>query len=184
MSFCRHEFPWLSCAIHLNYPSFPKGLLDYIWCPYRVVDKFLLVHQHLHVRVKGSIGECHLWVPLYFSSSVPNVLFVLVLEMGGTWPYRCCFVGCCFQDLFNIACSVLVQFPSSIFSICLVSVHVVHPYSSIYCTPAWKKLRFILTDKSHFHIIDKLSIAVHAFASHILMSFSVDEMLLLRYEDH
>ena len=30
--------------------------------------------------------------------------------------YSCCFVGCCFQDLFNIAHSILVQFPSTFFS--------------------------------------------------------------------
>ena len=34
--------------------------------------------------------------------------------------------------------------PSSFFSSRLVSVHVVHPYSSIDTTAAWKKLRFIL----------------------------------------
>ena len=49
------------------------------------------------------------------------------LEMGGRWPYSCCFVGCCFQNLFNIAHSILVQFPSSFFFIHLVSILVVHP---------------------------------------------------------
>ena len=44
-----------------------------------------------------------------------------------------------------------------------------------------KKLRFILSDKSDFHMINNLSVAVHDFASCILTSFSVDEMLLLRY---
>ena len=44
-------------------------------------------------------------------------LIWIVLEMRGKWPYRCCFLGCCFQDLFNIARSILVQFPSSFFSI-------------------------------------------------------------------
>ena len=28
--------------------------------------------------------------------------------MGGKWPYSCCFVGCCLQDLFNTARSVLL----------------------------------------------------------------------------
>ena len=28
--------------------------------------------------------------------------------MGGRWPYSWCFVGCCLQDLFNIARSILV----------------------------------------------------------------------------
>ena len=65
--------------------------------------------------------------------------------MGGKWPYSCYFVECCLQDLFNIACNILVKLPSSLFSIHLVSVHVMHPYCSIDTTTAWKKLRFILS---------------------------------------
>ena len=64
------------------------------------------------------------------------------------------------------------------FSICLVSVHVMHPYSSINTTAAWKKLRFILSVRSDFHMTDSQPKAVHAFASHVLMSVSVDETLL------
>ena len=37
----------------------------------------------------------------------------------------------------------------------------VHPYSSIDTTAAWKKLRFILSVGSDFHMTDSLSIAVH-----------------------
>ena len=48
-------------------------------------------------------------------------------------------------------------------------------------TAAWKKLRFILSVTSDFHIIDSLLIAVHAFANLVLMSFSVDSTLLPRY---
>ena len=55
-----------------------------------------------------------------------------------------------------------------------------HPYSSIDTTAAWKKLRFILSVRSDFHMIDNLSIAVHAFVSRVSMSFSVDETLLPR----
>ena len=40
-----------------------------------------------------------------------------------------------------------------------------HPYSSIDATAAWKKLRFILSVRSDFHIIDSLLIAVHAFVN-------------------
>ena len=32
----------------------------------------------------------------------------IVFVMGGRWPYRCCLVGCCRQDLFNIARNILV----------------------------------------------------------------------------
>ena len=107
------------------------------------------------------------------------LLFGWGLETGGRWPYNC-FVGCCFQDLFHIARSNLVQFPPSLFSVRLINIHVVHPYSRIDTTDACKKLCFILLDKSDFRMIDKLSIAVHDFAMRILMSFSVDVTLLPR----
>ena len=32
----------------------------------------------------------------------------IVIMMGGRWPYSWCLVGCCRQDLFNIARSILV----------------------------------------------------------------------------
>ena len=32
----------------------------------------------------------------------------IVFVMGGRWPYSWCFVGCCLQDMFNIARSILV----------------------------------------------------------------------------
>ena len=35
-------------------------------------------------------------------------LTLIVFEMGGKWQYSCCFVGCCLQDLFNIARSILM----------------------------------------------------------------------------
>ena len=55
----------------------------------------------------------------------------IVFVMGGRWLNSWCLVGCCRQDLFNIALNILVQLPSSFFSSRLVSVQVVHPYSSI-----------------------------------------------------
>ena len=100
--------------------------------------------------------------------------------IGGRWLYGCCFLGYCLQDLFNIARSILVKLPSSLLSIRLVNVHLMHPYSSIDTTAALKKLHFILSVRSDFHMADSLSIAVLAFASRVLMSFSVDEMLLRR----
>ena len=47
-------------------------------------------------------------------------------------------------------------------------------YSSIDTTTAWKKLRFILSVRSDFHMTDSLSIPVYAFACSVLMSVSVD----------
>ena len=35
-------------------------------------------------------------------------LICIVFVMGGKWPYSWCLVGCCRQDLFNIALNILV----------------------------------------------------------------------------
>ena len=43
-------------------------------------------------------------------------LIWIVFVMGVRWPYSCCFVGCSFQDLFNIARSILVQLSSSLYN--------------------------------------------------------------------
>ena len=93
-----------------------------------------------------------------------QLLFYWVLPPG--------FVQCCSQHSCVIAVKLFLH---------TVSLRpLVHPYSSIDTTAAWKKLRFILPVSSDFHMTDRLSIAVHAFASHVLMSFSVDETLLPR----
>ena len=103
----------------------------------------------------------------------------IVFVMGGRWPYSCWFVGCFLHDLFNIASSILVYLLSSFFSSCLISFHVVHPYSSIDTTAAWKKkLLFILSVRPDFHITDRLSLAVHVFARRVSMSVSVDIVYL------
>ena len=64
-----------------------------------------------------------------------------VLEIGSRWLNSCCYVGCCFQDLFNVAHSTLVEQPSGFFSLCLVSVYVVHPYSKIDTTATRKNFK-------------------------------------------
>ena len=56
------------------------------------------------------------------------------------------------QNCLQHSCVVAVK----LFSICLVSIHVVHPYSSIDTTAAWKKLRFISSVKSDFYMTDSL----------------------------
>ena len=47
----------------------------------------------------------------------------IVFVIGGRWPYSWCLVGCCRQDLFKIARSILVWLPSSFFSSRFVRVH-------------------------------------------------------------
>ena len=55
----------------------------------------------------------------------PTCLVWMVLEMGGRWPCSSCFEGYCFQDLFNIACSIRVQILSSCFPLYAVCIHTV-----------------------------------------------------------
>ena len=94
----------------------------------------------------------------------------MIFEIGDWWPYSYYFVGYCFQELFNIARSILVQLPSNFFSVRVVSVQVMNLYSSMNTAAAWKKLCFILSDRSDFHKTDSLPTTVHAFASRVLIS--------------
>ena len=97
-------------------------------------------------------------------------VILIVFMIGGWWAYSCCFVGSCIDDLFYLTRSILVQLPSSFFSIRLVSVHVVDRYSCIDTTTAWKKLHFILWVRSDFHMSNSLSRAGHTFVSHVSVS--------------
>ena len=143
------------------------GLLMYILWVYRAVGDL--------------VGQQTLACP-YFSNTIPHLVhFIWMgLEIGGLLPYNCCFVGCCLQDLFNIARSILEQFLSSFFCICLVSIHIVELTQLL----LGRNCIFILSDDSDFNMIYNLLIVVHALVCCILMSFSVDEILLLRDITH
>ena len=52
-------------------------------------------------------------------------------------------------------------------------------HSTDLATPT-KNSQNILSERSDFHMIDYLPVAVHAFPLCILISFSVDEILLVR----
>ena len=76
---CKDFQNSLSLFIGCYHQSLPAGLPDYILYPHRPdVDKFLLVCQHLHVHVKGSIQKDHLCVRSCFSNSVHMSFFVFV----------------------------------------------------------------------------------------------------------
>ena len=62
----------------------------------------------------------------------------IVSMIDSWWTYRCCFKGFYLQDLFNSARSIFVYLPPIFFTIRLVSIHVVHLYTSIDMTAAWK----------------------------------------------
>ena len=59
------------------------------------------------------------------------------------------FYGSCFQDLFKIPCSIIVQFLSNLFWI-FVNVHIVH----IVVRTQLQLIRNPSLDRSNFHVID------------------------------
>ena len=105
----------------------------------------------------------------------------MVWGMGSRWPYSCCFVGCCSQNLFIIDCSILVPLLFSFSPDALsASMGCIHEVLWIRLLLG-KKLRFISSDRPNLYVTDSPSRALLAFASHALMSFSVDKTLLPRY---
>ena len=98
----------------------------------------------------------------------------IVFVMGGRWPYSWCFVGCCRQDLFNIACKFLCncRLPYSQ-AVLLASKWCIHTAVLTWPLPGRNCVSFYQSG-----LISIWSIAVHAFVSRMSMSFSVDETLL------
>ena len=107
-------------------------------------------------------------------------LIWIILEVGSRELYSCFFVGFCFQDLFNIASSSLVHFPSNFFFWRFVSIHVVRPHSRMGTTSAWKKTPFYFSERSEFHMLDSLLTVYHGFTRRMATVCSVDLILLPR----
>ena len=143
LSFCHHHHPLaqislaLSCHLLLSSIALSRScistellLIGSSWSPYPCSSVWRGPPEYITYELaltSPAVSACLVY------------LIWMVFEMGGWCLYNCCFVGCRLQDLFNTACSILVQLPSSFLSIRLVIVHVVHPYSSTDMTAAWKK---------------------------------------------
>ena len=72
-------------------------------CMFELVVLLLLGHMWESIGVLMSSPLLFQQCPAYL---VPLTWIVFV--MGGRWPYSWCLVGCCRQDLFNIAWNILV----------------------------------------------------------------------------
>ena len=130
-------------------------------------------HHHHHIALVARISltlSCH-----------SSLSFIALGRSSGQHPvssHSCWMYVRAGRPAFARPCvgihkSTSLMSSSSFFSSRFVSVHVVHPYSSIDVTAAWKKLRFILSVRSDFHIIDSLLIAVHAFVNLVSMSLYI-----------
>ena len=89
----------LSLTIPLYYPSLPVSLLDFIRSPYWAdVDNFYMVVKISHVSMKRVHSITSLMSSFLLLQQWPAWLVRLiwmVLELGDSWPYSCCFAGCC-----------------------------------------------------------------------------------------
>ena len=61
--------------------------------------------------------------------AVPSISWI-VCKMGGKCLYNCCFVECYCQDLFKIACTILVKSTFSFYSKRIFKVEIVQPCNS------------------------------------------------------
>ena len=127
-------------------------------------------HQYWFPWKRCSCKQCFLLSTFQTRFSLFNRLTSMVSEMGGKWPYSCCFTGFCFQDLFK-TCVVNIK----LCSIRFVIVHVVYPCNCIDTATFWKK------NPIQFYQKDQIFRWSISFARRTLISISVDEMQLLGY---
>ena len=113
----------------------------------------------------------------------PACLTWMVCEMGCKWPYSCYVASricskqrVVFLFIFHLVFSLFV---SIAYWGCIHIVALTQSMLLYICTP--NMLCFILSERSDLHIIDNLSIVVHAVAIRKLTLLSVDEIWLLRY---
>ena len=112
MSHQQHGSHWSSPFTLLYGPSLPEGFRGYILYRHRdVVSRFELGVRPLLVHVKVVHWSMSLMNSSLLPQQCPVCLVRLIRKifvMGGKWPYSCYFVGCCLQNLFNIARSIFV----------------------------------------------------------------------------
>ena len=148
-----------------------------VYCVYKRLDVSVGVNEFFFCIVWGCINFSTMVIS---SSSLPllhqlwPVCFIrltwIVCKMGGTWSNCSCFVGCYSSNLFRIARSIFVLFPSNFLSKSFVRFNVVQPYSSTDTATSWKNSYFILSKRPDFRklIINRLSTLTSIFEDKIL----------------
>ena len=168
MSRHQHRSPWPSLATLLHRPSLPLGIQCYILYRHRAGHPAFArpwdgVHWCMSLMSSPLLlQQC----PIYVVR-----LILIVFVMGGRWRAAAALSGAASRMRSILLAVFLCNCRQDFFSICLVSVHVVHPYNSI---------RYLEKTALYFisHMTNSLSLAAHVFASHELISVSVDESLL------
>ena len=102
----QHGYPWPSLATPPYRSSLLAGPQGYVPYPHIAAGcpDFARPCEGVHWRT--SLMSTSLLLQKCPARLVRITLIVFV--MGGLWPYSCCFVECCLQDLFEIGFSILV----------------------------------------------------------------------------
>ena len=108
MSCRQHGYPWPSLATSPYRSSPLVGLQGYIPYPHRAARAGRPAFARPYVVVHRSKSLMSSSLLLQQCSACLVRLTWIVFVMGGRWPYSWCIVGCCRQDLFNIARSIIV----------------------------------------------------------------------------
>ena len=101
----------LSCHFSLSFIASGRfsGLhpvSSHSYCMYVRAGHLAFVRPYAGVYRSTSLMSSSLLLPQCPACLVRLAWIVFV--MGGRWPYSWCLVGCCCQDLFNIARNILV----------------------------------------------------------------------------
>ena len=115
------------------------------------------------------------------SSLLLQHVFFMLLELFVRWEVSGSTASVLWCVTSRICSKQHSAFLYNLFSTSFVNIQVLHPYSSTDTATAYKKSCFILSERSSFHMINNLSVAIHAFAMCMLTLLSVDEILLSRY---
>ena len=111
MSYRQHGYPWPSLAT-FPYRSSPLACLQgYIPYPHLAAvcmfELVVLLFAWPYAGFHRSTSLMSSSLLLQQCSVCLVRLTWIVFVMGGRWPYSWCLVGCCRQDLFNIARNIL-----------------------------------------------------------------------------
>ena len=106
---CReHGYPWPSLATSPYHSLLLAGLQGYIPNPHIAAGAGHPAFAWPYVWVQRSTSLMSSSLLLQLCPACLVHLTCIVFVTGGRWPYSWCLVGCCHQDLFNIAHSILV----------------------------------------------------------------------------
>ena len=110
MSCYKHGYPWPSLSTSLSFIASGRSwglhpVSSHSCCMYVRAGRPAFNWPYAGVHRSTSLTISSLLLQQCPACLVRLAWIVFVI--GGRWPYSWCLVGCCYQDLFNIALNIL-----------------------------------------------------------------------------